>query len=65
MNFKASFNLKILEFARLNIPCFLLLVQKSPKMDFPGGPVDKTRPANAGDMGSIPGVRRFHVPWSS
>ena len=23
--------------------------------DFPGGPVDKTRPAIAGDTGSIPG----------
>ena len=28
--------------------------------DFPGGPVVKNPPANARDMGSIPGERRFH-----
>ena len=30
--------------------------------DFPGGTVDKNLPGNAGDMGSIPGSRRFHMP---
>ena len=25
----------------------------------------KNLPANAGDMGSIPGVGRFHMPWSN
>ena len=30
--------------------------------DFPGGPVVKTWPANAGYMGSIAGSRRFHMP---
>ena len=34
-------------------------------MDFSGGIVDKNPPANAGDMGSIPGPRRFHRPWSN
>ena len=29
--------------------------------DFPGGPVVKKLPANAGDMGSIPGLGRFHM----
>ena len=29
-------------------------------MDFPGGPVIKNLPANAGDMGSIPGPGRLH-----
>ena len=29
--------------------------------DFPGSPVGKNPPANAGDMGSVPGVERFHV----
>ena len=29
--------------------------------DFPGGVVDKNPPANAGDMGSIPELRRFHM----
>ena len=32
---------------------------------FPGGPVVKNLPTNAGDMGSIPGVRGFHVPYSN
>ena len=25
----------------------------------------KNSPANAGDMGSIPGLGRFHMPWSN
>ena len=29
--------------------------------DFPGGPVVKNPPANAGDMGLIPGLGRSHV----
>ena len=32
------------------------------EMDFPGGAVDKNLPANARDMGSIPGPGRFHMP---
>ena len=30
--------------------------------DFPGGPVIRNLLANAGDMGSIPGPERFHMP---
>ena len=30
--------------------------------DFPGGPVVRNPPANAGDIGSIPGPGRFHMP---
>ena len=33
--------------------------------DFFGGTVDKNPPANAGDTGSIPSLRRFHVPWNN
>ena len=33
-------------------------------MDYPGGPVVKNPPANAGDMGSIPGLGRPCMPWS-
>ena len=29
--------------------------------DFPAGTVDKNLPANAGDMGSIPGLGRSHM----
>ena len=33
--------------------------------DFPGGPVVKNPPANAGDTGLIPGLRRFHTQWGN
>ena len=33
---------------------------KSIVMDFPGGSVVKNLPANAGDIGLIPGSERFH-----
>ena len=33
--------------------------------DFPACSVDKNLPANAGDTGSIPGLGRFHILWSS
>ena len=33
--------------------------------DFPGGRVVKNPPANTGDMGSIPGLRRSHMPRSN
>lgn len=31
-------------------------------MNFPGGPMAKDPPANAGDLGLIPVPRRFHMP---
>ena len=33
--------------------------------DFTGGAVVKNLPANAGDMGSIPGMGRSHMPRSN
>ena len=33
--------------------------------DFPGSTVDKNVPANAGDMGLIPGLGRFHMSQSN
>ena len=33
--------------------------------DFPGGSVVKNPPANAGDMVSISGPGRSHMPWSN
>ena len=33
--------------------------------DFPGGTVHKNLPASAGDMSSVPSMRRFHMPWSN
>ena len=38
---------------------------KTHGFDFPGGPVVKNPPSNAGDMGSIPGPGRFHMPWGN
>ena len=35
--------------------------RKEDTEDFPGGPVVRSLPANAGDMGSIPGLGRFHI----
>ena len=31
-------------------------------LEFPGGPMVKNPPANAGDMGLISGAGRFHMP---
>jgi len=36
------------------------IIRKS--LDFPEGPLVKNPPANAEDMGSIPGPGRFHMP---
>ena len=33
--------------------------------DFPGGTVVRDPPANAGDLGSSPGLGRSHMPQSS
>ena len=34
--------------------------------DFPGGPVVKNLPSNAGDAGAIPGRgTKIHMPWGN
>ena len=38
---------------------------KTNKCDFPGGPVVKNPPANAGDTGLIPGLGRSHKLWGN
>ena len=38
---------------------------KIPGPGFPGGAVVENLPANAGDMGSSPGLGRSHMPRSS
>ena len=38
-----------------------IVIFKMDNQDFPGGPVVKNLPANAGDMGSIPGPGRLHM----
>ena len=44
---------------------FKLLLKIIRLRDFPGGAVVKNPPANAGDMGLIPGLGRSHMPWSN
>ena len=41
------------------------LLMKQNAEDFPGGLVVKNPPANAGDMGSILALGRFHLWWSN
>ena len=43
----------------------VLKMKKSPEKDFPGGPVIENPTANAEDMGSIPGLVKFHMPWGN
>ena len=45
--------------------CILKPLKNIDAEDFPGGPVVKNPPANAGDRSSIPGQGRFHMPWSN
>ena len=42
-----------------------LIALRMRTLDFPSSPVVKNLPANAGDMGSIPGLGRFHVPHTN
>ena len=39
-------------------------IHKNPQ-GFPGGAVVENLPANAGHMGSSPGLGRSHMPWSN
>ena len=41
------------------------LTSKDQLLGFPGSPVDKNPPVNAGDTGSIPGPGRSHMLWSN
>ena len=43
----------------------LATADKNCLWDFPGGAVVKNLPANAGDMGSLPGPGRSHMQWSN
>ena len=47
---------------KINMSFFLLFKRN---VGFPGGPVVKNPPANAGDTGSIPGLGRSHMPRSN
>ena len=40
-------------------------VKEKKSLDFPGGTVDKNPPADAGDVGLVPGPRRSHLLWNN
>ena len=40
-------------------------IKKTNPPDFPGGPVVKNWPWNAGDTGLVPCLGRSHMPWSN
>ena len=42
-----------------------IMVLKIRTVGFPGGAVVENLPANAGDMGSSPGLGRSHMPQSN
>ena len=41
------------------------VINNTQSLDFPGGPVVKNLPANAGDTGSVPDPGRYHMPWGN
>ena len=41
-----------------------MFFSKTPGLGFPGGTMDESPPANAGNMGSNPGLGRFHIQLS-
>ena len=41
---------------------YWIFVKKSKLQGYPGGPVVKNLPGNAGDTGLMPGLGRFHMP---
>ena len=43
--------------------CFIVV--KTCNTDFPAGPGVRNLPASTGEMGLIPGLERFHVPWGN
>ena len=76
-NVKVSFLLKILlltliqlqpqikeTFRNEPLPTATIICSKFP-WGFPCGPGDENPPVNAGDVGSIPGLGRSHVPWTA
>ena len=43
--------------------CFIVV--KTYNMDFPGGPMVRNLPANAGETDLIPDLERVHMPWGN
>lgn len=61
--YKASQN-KEIPMYQFTIQSYTVKMQlKNVLQDFAGGPVVRNPPANARNMGSIPGLGRFHMMW--
>ena len=61
---EVSVGSSFLHFMKLNLS-LESVCQKALGRDFTGGPVVKNLPDNAGDVGSIPGPGRSHIPQSN
>jgi len=53
--------LKTTELHTLQLYYVRLYLNKTVREDFPGDPVVKNPPADAGEMGLIPGLERLHM----
>lgn len=55
-------HLLFLSWGSVNVACeFLKQYDQKPEGDFSSDPVANNLPANAADMGLIPGLERFHI----
>ena len=59
-----SFHLRYFSFYGREI-FFVMSLLKMGRQGFPGGAMVKNLPANAGDMGSSPGLGRSHMPQNN
>ena len=50
---------------RYHLTAISMAIKESTNRDFPGSPVVKNGPVNAGDMGLIPSQGRSHMPQSN
>ena len=44
---------------------YKLKKKRKENRDFPDGTVNENPPANAGEVGLIPGLGKFHMPWNN
>ena len=58
-------NIPVIFSEKINVYVKIKGHQNKARWDFPGGAVVENLPANARDMGSIPGPGRSNMPWSN
>ena len=64
LEFSAFYFTHVCKKNQISLCClyYRICSKEDDKLDFLGSPVVKNPPANAGDMGLIPGLGRFHMP---